>query len=238
MHRQTITSARLDIVGAWPHDAVSWLESQLPSARPAGFDRWAPSRRAEFALGRKASHEALIRAGAPATELVHSLQATPDRRPLWPLGWTGSISHSVDPASGARVLEAIVAPTSKAIGLGIDWESLSRMQTAPALWNRVSDPEERIVLCSHLASEEVQAAVIFSAKESLFKALYPQVLRYQGFEAARLIEASNNQGKIHLQFALTRAWGSRWPAGHLLSAMAEVLENRWVRSEVVILANQ
>lgn len=64
----------------------------------------------------------------------------------------------------------------------------------------------------HLPPEQM-FTLAFSVKESLFKALYPHVKRFFGFEAAEVIALSleNNEITLQLQETLTH----HYPAGTL-----------------------
>lgn len=62
--------------------------------------------------------------------------------------------------------------------------------------------------------------LLFSAKEALYKALFPHVRRFFDFHAARLISASHDR----LDLELCQPWGPRWPAGHILSVRYAVTD--------------
>jgi enterobactin synthetase component D len=51
--------------------------------------------------------------------------------------------------------------------------------------------------------------VLFSAKESLYKALYPEVREFQDFYAAQVIELVGNR----LRLRLNKDWGGQMQAG-------------------------
>ena len=79
--------------------------------------------------------------------------------PLWPVGFTGSITHS----DGLCV--AAVAATTSLTGLGIDLERLDEVDSALA--PLICGPEEMGAL------ERIPLGAFFSAKESVFKCQYP-----------------------------------------------------------------
>ncbi len=123
-------------------------------------------RQAEFAAGRRAARQALTGIGiAPVAVPVGG-----HRQPLWPDGVTGAITHD------AGVALAAVTPTDRTIGLGID------VTLADPL------PEKtRAAILTHSAEQSLnppEERAVFSAKESLFKALFPQLGTYFGFDAA------------------------------------------------------
>ena len=123
-----------------------------PPALLAGEDlpRAVAKRRNERAFGRACARDALAELGlAPA-----AIGAGPGGEPRWPDGVAGSITHTDDHAAAA-VVRGVTA-------LGIDLESLAHAERVPDLLATVA-----------LASERTHpAALLFSAKESVYKCLY------------------------------------------------------------------
>jgi 4'-phosphopantetheinyl transferase EntD len=125
-----------------------------------------PKRVAEFAAGRRAARKALGAIGHDASDLP----AGPDRAPVWPKGMTGTITHDGDLALAAA------ARLEDVRSLGLD---LTEAAPLPG------GTRERIL--RHVAEEgltDLEARVVFSAKESLYKALSPHVGFVFGFSAA------------------------------------------------------
>ncbi|MFI1102157.1 4'-phosphopantetheinyl transferase [Streptomyces melanogenes] len=133
-----------------------------PRARPAGPGEWAaavamPSpRRRDFLAGRCAARRALAEAGHSAGELRRS-----GRRPLFPAGFEGSISHS----GGLAV--ALAAPGGRVRALGCDLELRGLPLNSAHL---VLGPDERTGLDPTAADAESRLLAVFSAKEAAFKA--------------------------------------------------------------------
>jgi len=114
------------------------------------------SRRADFAAGRSAARKAMAQLGMPAV----AIPVGPRREPVWPLGVVGSISH----ASGWALAALARADTPGAPrGLGIDVEVHAPL--APEL--------EPLVLTARDRLEHATTMLAFSAKESVYKALFP-----------------------------------------------------------------
>lgn len=136
-----------------------------------------PARHETFRLGRAAAHAALQSIGRDEGPIL----AGANREPIWPTGVSGSISH----IAGLGV--ALVAPAAQTDGVGIDIELHRR---APELERQVPRPEERAWL-DQLAPEDRSQwlLALFSAKESIFKAFFPRVGAFFGFEAASLAPA-------------------------------------------------
>src|SRR6185503_8619182 len=84
-----------------------------------------------------------------------------------------------------------VARRQEVRALGIDAERLLGASTRPELGQRIAAPGELELLAAALAAPEPHlVSVVFSAKESLFKCLYPLVGKYMDFSAARVVEVS------------------------------------------------
>lgn len=137
--------------------------------------RTSPQRAAEFRLGRRAAHLALKEIGHQPRPILRG----PQREPLWPAGVAGSITHAGDHAMAAVVL------LSDAGGIGIDLESRERY--FPELPTQIAFEDELIALGRMEGRAREDATMeLFSAKESIFKAHYPRIGRYFGFDAARI----------------------------------------------------
>lgn len=144
----------------------------LSPAESQATTSMSPNRRGEFAAGRMAARLALAELGVRG----HDLVVAPDRRPVWPSDIVGSITHT------EGFCAAAVAKRQNHLGVGIDAERLDR----PI----VGQVRDSICHRSELdaATDEPHAAhVIFSAKESFFKAYYPQTLHWIGFHDANVV---------------------------------------------------
>jgi 4'-phosphopantetheinyl transferase EntD len=118
-------------------------------------DGMLPKRRRDFWMGRSAARRALADLGGADGPVVVN-----QRRPIFPAGLTGSLSHS------AGVAVAIVAPTARFRSLGIDLELHPLPARAAAL---VLSPEDL-----HWVTEgRCSCTDAFSAKEAAYKALDP-----------------------------------------------------------------
>jgi 4'-phosphopantetheinyl transferase EntD len=125
----------------------------------------------EFAAGRQCAHRALERLGVPAAPL----RAAPDRRPLWPAGVVGSITHTEEFCAAAVALSERVA------ALGIDTERASAVHAE--LRPSICTPGELSWIDGLPAAERgPAAALIFCAKEAFYKCQYPASLEWVGFQ--------------------------------------------------------
>lgn len=135
---------------------------------PAAIANAAAVRQAEFLAGRIAATHAFRNAGQqPATIAIG-----PQRAPLWPANVSGSITHNRDTAICGIADEPLI--------LGIDLEKILDDGEAATLAPQiVSDSELQILRPERALGWRLSLA--FSAKESLFKGLYPLVNQYFDF---------------------------------------------------------
>jgi 4'-phosphopantetheinyl transferase EntD len=129
------------------------------------------ARRREFATARGCARAALARLGIAAAPILRGAR----HEPLWPDGVVGSITH----CRGYRA--AAVASSKNIMAIGIDAEPAGPLPAG--VERRVLGGDER----QWLASAPVGVPwdrVIFSAKESVYKAWFPLTGRWLGFEDA------------------------------------------------------
>lgn len=165
--------------------------------RWGGFpSSYAPQRRRTFAMGRLAAHRAIEALGHGS---IAPVRRNDDGSPDWPSGLIGSISHTADLAVAA------VAEERHAGGLGVDIEDVWRtpVNHSGHIEGLVADAMER----AWIAGDRSRLILLFSAKEAIFKALYPRHRAFFGFEAAHLERSS--EGFI----ATLRAALGHWSAG-------------------------
>lgn len=133
-----------------------------------------PTRRAEFAAGRTCARAALrLLGGAPGPILRGH-----KREPIWPSGVVGSITHT------SNYCCAAVGWNRQVLSIGIDAEVDEELPEK--IWHTIACKEE-IEMLDRLTPKSVNwGKVLFSAKESLFKAWYPVMRSWLGFEQARV----------------------------------------------------
>jgi enterobactin synthetase component D len=177
-------------------------------ALPDWFAKAVRKRRMEFLAGRYCAREAL-RAIAP------ELAATPissgrNREPLWPPGIVGAITHTDCYAS------VVVARSSDARGLGLDAEVLIDPDSAARLRDQVASPDELESLARATGWPlPLLLTVVFSAKESLFKCLYPHVGRFFDFRDAAVHAIDHRDGRGLTAHLLTKLTAD-FPVGYEL----------------------
>ncbi|WP_168188177.1 4'-phosphopantetheinyl transferase [Hahella sp. CCB-MM4] len=171
-------------------------------------------RRMEYLAGRYSARKALREYSAGDGQVGIG----PARSPVFPAPFKGSISHSRNMACSA------VTQSPGIKGLGIDVEhTIDGTQIIEIGESVVSDDEARLLINTSSAYAQLFTAV-FSAKESIFKALYPRVGYYFGFEYAALrhLEPDNNI----LLFELTRALSDEFPKGRVISTRFHILGDK------------
>lgn len=150
---------------------------------PESLAKAALKRRAHFLAGRYCARGALKLAGASQDVLSREIPSLDDRSPVWPQGWTGSITHTDTHAA------AVVAPVTALRSIGIDAESLIEPRVASEIRRKLLNPSEEAfhkVDSLDPASLQRFMSVVFAAKESLFKALHPLAKTFFGFHDAEL----------------------------------------------------
>ena len=175
------------------------LFARLDISQPATLSRAIPRRKAEFLAGRAMAQAAMACLGLPP----RPVDTTPNRAPLWPEGLSGSISH-------ARGRCACLLSQDTGHSFGIDTEAIADGRSLSAILSQTLSADERALLTQGPYPPNTNATLTFSAKEALFKALYPQVGHHFGFDAAILTEAP---GQTSLILALTTDLTGTLPQG-------------------------
>ena len=179
---------------------------------PAEMDlvgsRWSPKRRAEFRLGRQAASLALARLGSNPRPVLRG----PGGEPLWPEGIVGSIAHCESWAV------ALVARSSAASAIGVD---LERRAASPNrdIADVICCPEELGWASQEGACGE-RLIMLFSAKEAVFKALYPQCGRFIDFKDVVLAWNPEHQ---HFEGRLLVTLSPDLKAGHEFLVECELI---------------
>lgn len=173
---------------------------------PALLQGAAPKRLGEFLAGRLAAREALRPFGLAGCSVAIGAA----REPLWPERMEGSISHSL--LAGEGVALCAVRPGQE--GIGLDLEAWLDGDQGVQLWPGIMDGEEwgRLEAGVHDAQLSLAEGVtlVFSAKESLFKGLYPRVGRYFDFLDARWLEMTAQTLTLELKAPLTPTLSVGW----------------------------
>ncbi|MER6996182.1 4'-phosphopantetheinyl transferase superfamily protein [Streptomyces sp. NPDC000410] len=162
-------------------------DSELYEEEKALIATSVEQRRREFATVRGCARAALARLGVPPAPILRGERGAP----RWPHGIVGSMTH----CAGYRA--AAVARAEDMVSIGIDAEPNEPMPNAGTL-DLVTLPEERRWL-SGMAPRRPDVCwdrLVFSAKESVYKAWFPLTGRWLGFEDA-LVTVDPQAGTFH-----------------------------------------
>ncbi len=151
-------------------------------------------RREEFTLGRICAHRALSRFGL---ESVPILRNSETREPCWPNSVWGSITHSAGFAAVAVGLKKEIN------GIGIDLESFSRSLDIKISRHVCVASELEWLESLKIKQARRALRIIFSAKESIFKCLYPRTKTYFSFKDA---EVSVNDDENKFSFKILKSF--------------------------------
>ena len=194
-------------------EGASAPETSFPDIHiDAALDGAVLKRRLQYAAGRHCALAALRRLGVD----VASVPRATDGLPVWPAGVTGSISHCDDLAC------AVVVRTAQARAAGLDVERVVSRRRAARVGPLVVDRDELLAARAAGLDEALGVTLLFSAKETLFKCLFPVVRQWFGYSAARI--RPNEDGSFDAR--LTAALSDRLPAGTVLSGRWTVSAGR------------
>jgi len=166
-------------------------------ACPISLRRSVASRRAEFLAGRLAARLAAENAGLA----LGQVGVGDCRQPLWPGGITGSITHDRQ--------FAVAAIRRGRGGVGIDILPELDSVTTDLLWPQVIDARESALLLARLPGpREESLALVFSAKECLYKVLFPGVQRVFDFLDVELVEVDPAERCLDLRLKTALGGGT------------------------------
>ena len=151
----------------------------LAAAERAQVEGALASRRAEYSTGRLLARRALGELGIEASSILRE-----GRRPIWPEGVVGSITHS------RHYAMAVVGRRSQFAGVGIDLERTGRVTEGIA---------PRTMTEGELAATDAgwppfARTANFSAKEAVFKAVNPAVGLMIGFKEVEIVWREGEAG--------------------------------------------
>ncbi len=149
-------------------------EVELFPEEEAALGNAVEKRRREFVTARACAREALSQLGLPAQPIATGARG----EPLWPEGVVGSITH----CAGYRA--CAVAPASERLTIGIDAE-VDDALPAGVLGDIVLPEEQRWIEATAAVEPGTSwDRLLFSIKESIYKAWFPLTGTWLGFEDA------------------------------------------------------
>ncbi|HEY2334451.1 MAG TPA: 4'-phosphopantetheinyl transferase superfamily protein [Solirubrobacterales bacterium] len=153
------------------------LDEGLFAEEEQAVARAVEKRRREFTTARACARAALRQLGEPAQAIPTGARG----EPRWPKGIVGSITHCDGYRACALARDADLAT------LGVDAEPNEALPDG--LLGDIALPEERAQLAA-LARERPGVSwdrLLFSSKESVYKAWFPLAERWLGFEDAMIV---------------------------------------------------
>src|SRR3977135_1308485 len=140
-------------------------------------------RQREFLAGRWCAEEALRCLGAGSTHVAMA----EDRAPIWPDGVVGSITHT------GYFAAAAVAGAADIAGVGIDSEEIIDPAAARDVADICMVDEAMLFEPAHGRSFCEFCTFVFSAKEAVFKCLFPLTRKFLEFSDVRIISFDWNR---------------------------------------------
>lgn len=157
---------------------------------PDNFHKCVEKRQAEYLAGRCCAKWAL-----KSLDIVDfDILSAKDRSPIWPAGIAGSITHSSSFAAAAASFSGSCA------GVGIDIEKVFDVQRLK-IKEHICSSSEMSYLQSLTSKIDVDVlyTLAFSAKESLYKALYPMINVFFYFNSVEVTSIDADKGLIMLR---------------------------------------
>ncbi|MGI1678666.1 MAG: 4'-phosphopantetheinyl transferase superfamily protein [Cellvibrionaceae bacterium] len=167
------TSCQFD-QSLYSEKVITEYEIALPEKLKTAVEK----RKAEYIAGRYCASQSLKKI---SSRVNTNFESNEDRSPKWPEGYTGSITHSKGFAS------AVVAEKKHIRAIGIDSEKLIKKRTADNIHSHILTETENHTDTLWLTEDfQKYLTLVFSAKESIFKCLYPLAQQYFDFRHAKL----------------------------------------------------
>ena len=186
------------------------LYNQYQIDKPDTLSKAVNKRQAEYLAGRALAQHAFKHLKQDQVQVPIGQ----DRAPIWPLGIHGSISHTK-----GRVACLMTKQTGHYVGIDIE-KNLSE-HGLKSVKKVTLQPSERDFVAQYSDLSEAQlAGAIFSAKETLFKALYPVVQRLFGFYAASCCGVNDTT----LRMELTQDLHATLPVGRAFDVQMRLYE--------------
>ncbi len=113
-----------------------------------------------------------------------------NKLPSWPTLTKGSISHT------NKVAIAVISVAKDLKGIGIDIESVFNVNTCSTIYKKLLTSKEQTLVIPLDPGYRLLMTLIFSAKESFFKACYPTYKEYFGFHTLCFCDIDWERGEL------------------------------------------
>jgi enterobactin synthetase component D / holo-[acyl-carrier protein] synthase len=193
------------------------LEASLFPEEAAALGRPVEKRRREFVTARACARRALAQLGLPE----RAVPSGPRGEPVWPDGVVGSITH----CAGYRA--CALARAEDVVTIGVDAELDAPLPAG--LLPDVALPEERRRLGALAAADPLVSwdRLLFSIKESIYKAWFPLARQWLGFEDAA-VTIDPQRGTFSAQLLV--------PGPTVRGAVLDGFAGRWLAEDGLLLA--
>jgi 4'-phosphopantetheinyl transferase EntD len=176
----------------------------LAISLPSSLQRAVAKRKSEFLAGRYLAKIALQSIG----KSCHYIAIGKNRAPVWPQGILGSISHT------SAIAQCVITDHQDYQNIGLDIEHwLTSADANNIASSIVKSAAEYLPIMTYLPFNKA-LTLIFSAKESLFKAIYKEVGKYFDFYAAQVTSFQFTKNELTLtiiqELSLTIPYGKQF----------------------------
>jgi enterobactin synthetase component D len=195
--------ATLDLLGL----EAALLGVDLRPMLPVSLAPAVRRRQLSFVGGRLCAERCLAQLGDAASAVGYGRSG----EPIWPQAFQGSITHTRELAHAAAVA------AGHAGGIGIDSEHV--VETGSEIVASCCTQFERDTWFRDNTIDPLRATLLFSAKESFYKAVYPVVQRFVDFNEVEVAAWNDPGAALYLR-----------PRG--ASDLSWVLDGVWVHYEV------
>lgn len=166
-------------IGKFQEDIASTLRVSVPHS----IIRSVRKRQAEFIAGRYMAKQCF----KLITPQKYEIDIGEHCEPIWPVEYVGAISHTSNQAI------ALVSKRSDYRYIGLDIENILDSEIAKQIATDIHNRCELLLFSECGINDETATSIIFSAKESLFKATFSYIGKYFDFECARVIEVNSHE---------------------------------------------
>lgn len=155
---------------------------------PENIKSFAIKRKADYLAGRLCAQLALKQLGNSNTQI----KTGKNREPIWPKNIKGSISHT------SRYALAVISNCKKSQGIGIDIERYITIETIEEIESLIITAKEKTLMQSTNFDYCRLFTIIFSIKESFFKAAFHLVGQYFDFDTVEVCKIDIENSVVQL----------------------------------------
>lgn len=200
---------------------TDWEGTLLPEELACLGERAVATRRRDFTAGRVCARRAITALGRPPV----AVPAAADRAPVWPPGVVGAITHTLGYCAAAA------AHATEIRSVGIDAEQHKTL--SPGVRRMICLPEEE-ALFQRLPAGVSWPAVVFSAKETVYKIWHPVVGTWLDFHDAT-VELDLDAGTFTARIAPARVDSAPVPDAPAVVQGRFAVDDALVRTAAILL---